>query len=213
MTIRVCVINGKGGCGKTTVSTHLAAALATSGLSTLLVDLDPYRGATHWHALRPATVAPIAISDWKRKFGAAPKGTQRIVVDCPASLRARRVREIVAECDLLVVPLLPSVFDRHATALFLDRVSKIKKVRRGRKRILTVSNRYKEGAAPSMQLEASLDERGHKPSARIADRAIYPMLAAQGLTVFDADTREATERQEEWMPLIEEIEALGRLSG
>ena len=34
MTKHVCVINWKGGCGKTTIATHLAVALAASGLET-----------------------------------------------------------------------------------------------------------------------------------------------------------------------------------
>jgi len=37
----IAVINQKGGCGKTTVSINLSAALAGRGYRTLLMDMDP----------------------------------------------------------------------------------------------------------------------------------------------------------------------------
>lgn len=50
--------NAKGGVGKTTTAVHVAGALASSGVETLLVDLDPQASATRHVGLDPAALDP-----------------------------------------------------------------------------------------------------------------------------------------------------------
>jgi chromosome partitioning protein len=44
----VTVINAKGGCGKSTIATSLAAGIARRGFRTLLIDMDPQAQVTQW---------------------------------------------------------------------------------------------------------------------------------------------------------------------
>ena len=44
----ICVINAKGGCGKSTIAMSVAAGLAHQGHRTLLIDMDPQAQVTEW---------------------------------------------------------------------------------------------------------------------------------------------------------------------
>src|SRR4029078_5889739 len=55
----ILVTNAKGGCGKSTIATSLAAYFASEGYATALVDYDPQASALSWLEERPAEFAPI----------------------------------------------------------------------------------------------------------------------------------------------------------
>src|SRR5262245_42899616 len=206
MTKHICVINWKGGCGKTTVATHLAVALAASGLKTGLADYDRQKTAKSWRKLRPEDAVAVSFVDWRKTFGKCPAYLQRMVIDCPPSLRTKRVRDIIASSDVAIVPLLPSFFDEMATLRFLKHLEAIKSVRKNKKRILLVANRYRRGRRGSRRLEEFLLTYGLLLTARVPESEAYSDLAREGLIVFDRKTKAALEQQTAWMPLVRAVE-------
>jgi cellulose biosynthesis protein BcsQ len=47
MTLRIAIVAGKGGVGKSTIAIAIAAAAAAAGRSTVLLDLDPNGSASY----------------------------------------------------------------------------------------------------------------------------------------------------------------------
>ena len=62
MSLRICFINQKGGCGKSSLCFHLSGELARNGLRVLLIDCDP-QGSLSQGFLGPAFVESLDISD------------------------------------------------------------------------------------------------------------------------------------------------------
>ena len=60
MALVITVAQQKGGTGKTTLAANIAAALAP-GLRVVLLDIDPQRTLTRWHALRMARKTPATL--------------------------------------------------------------------------------------------------------------------------------------------------------
>src|SRR3569833_2785096 len=50
----IVLLNAKGGCGKTTLTTNLAGYYASQGKAVLLADFDPQGSSVDWLAARPA---------------------------------------------------------------------------------------------------------------------------------------------------------------
>jgi chromosome partitioning protein len=207
--IIVLVANTKGGCGKTIVSTHLAAAFAGAGQRTALADADRQRSSLEWTRLRPGTAPPIAGLDWSKNLARPPKGLDRLVIDAPAAMRKKDVFELVGMADLIVVPVLPSVFDQGSTMTFLARLNELKSIRKNRKPVGVLRNRVRPRTRATARLARFLTELEHADLGALRDRAIYNDVAAEGLSIFDLPGRRAAGLQQDWAPLLGYVGGVG----
>ena len=88
----ILVANSKGGCGKTTLATNLAAYFAHSGQAVTLLDLDPQQSATQWVRLRedPRVEALGWPADEPVSLGRLQDQMQKardvVVIDSPAGM-------------------------------------------------------------------------------------------------------------------------------
>jgi chromosome partitioning protein len=205
--LTVLVANTKGGCGKTTVSTHLAAALAGAGHRTALADADRQRSSLEWTRLRPGTAAAIAALDWSKDLGGPPKDLDRLVIDAPAAMRKKDVFELVGMADVIVVPVLPSAFDQGSTLTFLARLNELKSIRKSRKPVGVLRNRVRPRTRAAARLARFLAEIEHADLGALRDRAIYNDVAAEGLSIFDLPGPRAAGLRADWAPLLGYVDA------
>lgn len=200
--LSVLVGNIKGGCGKTTIATHLASSFAATGLKTVIADCDRQKSSLNWLKRRDETAPVVTGLDWSKDLGSAPKGIDRLIIDAPAAMHHKDVEDLIAIADVVVVPVLPGAFDQDATAHFLKKLSEVKAVRKNKRVVAIVGNRLRLGLKATEQLDVFFASLGFPVVARLRDSQIYPSVAALGSSVLEAKERRARDYAAEWMPLL-----------
>lgn len=206
---KILVVNSKGGCGKTTIATNLSVALAARGEDVALADADRQKSSLGWLKRRSKNMKTIEGLDWTKegKIGDKEKGLDVIVIDGPGGLRSELAKTLIAEADDIIVPVLPSAFDWSAALKFLDGISEIKKVRKGKADIHLVANRVNRSSTQVAELEKRLAKKGYPVLCRIADRVIYARHAAAGTGIFDYNDARSSDVRGQWHPLLQAVDA------
>ena len=200
----ILVASSKGGVGKTTLATQLAAQAANEGFNTVLVDADPQGSATRWAERRAGMASAVLPMDgtrkaWRKRI---PEDAQRVVIDAPAGANAGDLAEFMDAADALVVPVPPSVLDIEATVPFLNGLGKHPRVRKGELPIALVGNKLKPWTHASRQAMAMLHGWGVPVVAELRDSQSYVLLTGLGKSLFDFHSAQVREHQEDWRPLL-----------
>jgi chromosome partitioning protein len=200
----VLVASSKGGVGKTTIATHLAARAALDGRRTVLVDADPQGSSRRWAERRAALDAAVLPVDgsrrgWERRI---PDDSEMVVVDAAAGAMARELEPFLARADAVVVPLTASVLDLDATVPFLDTLAAHPRVRRGDLRVGIVANRLKPHTNAAQQTLELLRAWPYPLTAQLRDSQAYVVMTAMGKSLFDYHSAQVREHQADWAPLL-----------
>ena len=201
----VLVASSKGGAGKSTLATHLAAQSALEGLRTALVDADPQGSSTRWAQRRAGLDSAVLALDgtrrktWRKHL---PDDTQRVVIDAAAGAMADELEPFLETVDAVVVPVVPSTIDIEATVPFLDSLARHPRVRRGDLRVGLVANKLKPWTNVSQQALDLLAQWPYPLVAQLRDSQAYVVTTALGKSLFDYHSAQVREHQGDWTPLL-----------
>jgi chromosome partitioning protein len=200
----ILVASSKGGAGKTTVSTNLAAHFAVDGKATAILDADRQKSSTHWCEKRAALdTAVLPIDGSKRGWDKhIPDGVQRLVVDAPAGAMGEDLTAFLDIADAVIVPVLPSIIDLEATVPFLNTLVQHPRVKKGKLPVGIVGNRLKPWTSNSQQALDQLKAWPYPLVAELRDTQAYVLMAALGKSVFDYHSEQIRSHQDDWAPLL-----------
>jgi len=208
---KILVASSKGGCGKTTIATNLAAHFATDGKNTVLVDADRQGSSQRWAEKRAGLPgAVLALSGLRRDWASRlPPDAQRVVVDGPAGIRPSELSELLDDVDTLLIPVLPSRIDLEATEAFLSDVAELPRIKRNKVAVGLIANRLKPWTTASQQ---ALDDMKRLPFpvvGQLRDTQGYVLVASLGKGIFDYNSEVIRSHQDDWEKILRWLKRQG----
>lgn len=181
----IALYSQKGGCGKTTITVHLAVAAHLAGESVAILDADPQRSAESWAAERTqrgeymppvACVTPANIDD--ALDAARNDGVTFCLIDNPPRASADAGR-LLAEVDGVLIPVRPSAFDLSA----LHRTVEI--IAAAGKPFAAILNACPLRAPEIAEARTALAQNGIPVLAQLNERRAYSRAVSSGRAVME----------------------------
>jgi chromosome partitioning protein len=188
---KIVVLNPKGGCGKSTLVTNLAASFAKQGTTLAVMDFDSQGSTMGWLQRRPDDLPTIhGIAAYKKTMQATrswqlrvPVETQTLVIDSPASIDHDDLRELTRDSTSILVPVLPSSMDIHAASRCIADLLLVAKIDRRDRKLAVVANRTRKNTKSFATLMRFLDSLGIPIIAVLRDSQNFVHSAEQGIGV------------------------------
>jgi len=186
---RIVILNPKGGCGKSTLATNIAACYAGRGQQPAVMDYDPQGSSMAWLKRRPDNMPSIhGIAAYKKSMQATrswqlrvPEDTVDLIVDSPASITHDDLRELTRDSSSILVPVLPSPMDIDAASRCIADLLLVAKVNRNEGKLAVIANRTRKNTKSFNKLMRFLDSLGIPIIAVLRDSQNYVRAAEKGL--------------------------------
>jgi chromosome partitioning protein len=205
------VVNPKGGSGKTTIAINLAASFAADNVATTLMDYDPQGSSLNWLRSRSPLAPRIhGANGAPGKFGQlrsfdmyVPPETRQLVIDAPAGSSGVLLQEMVDRAHCIVVPVVPSVIDIHATGNFIKDLLSMSRVRMGGARVGVIANKVRVSMPAYQPFLRFLEALQIKLLTRLLDSDMYLKAAESGVGIFEMDPGQTAVERRQFMPIAD----------
>ena len=204
----ILIVNAKGGCGKSTIATNLAAYYANEGYLTVLADYDPQGSALSWLDERPETAAPITgLAAYDEGLRRLPRNADFVIMDAPARSHGTELTELVRHAETILVPVLPSPIDIKSAADFITELLSRGKVAARQAKVGLVANRIMENTLIFDELEEYLEKLRVPYLAALREAQNYIRAYQRGLGIHELPPYLAWPDWEQWDPIIEWLDS------
>jgi len=212
---KIVVLNPKGGCGKSTLVTNLAAQYARASGTPAIMDYDPQGSTMAWLQRRASNLPEIhGIAAYKKTMQATrswqlrvPNETVNLLVDSPASVSHDDLRELTRDSTSILVPVLPSSMDIHAASRCIADLLLVAKIDRREKKLAVVANRTRKNTRSFGKLMRFLDSLGIPIIAVLRDSQNYVHAAEQGMGVCEMQPSRVKQDVEQLDKIVQWLEA------
>ncbi|MGB5132343.1 MAG: ParA family protein [Steroidobacteraceae bacterium] len=213
--LRIVVLNPKGGSGKSTVATALAAMYAVRGYQPALMDFDSQGTSTRWLEKRSHERPKIhGVAAYARTIGVTrsfqlrvPHGADPVIVDTPAALQTQHFLEHVRDADAVLVPVMASDADIHACSRCIGHLLISGKIKRRENRLGVIANRVKPNTIICRTLMRFLDQLQIPVITTLRDSQSYVHAGELGLGIHDLNPTRVQPELAQWEQLWSWLEA------
>jgi chromosome partitioning protein len=203
-------VGQKGGIGKSTLATSVAAELVARKRSVLLVDADAQQTAQTWHDIAsekrhsaPSVIAMTGTLHEPHQLPRLAKSYDVTIIDTPPRI-ANVMRSALMVADVAVLPCGPSYAEAWGLAATVETVQEAQTVRGRALKTAIVINRKRTGTVLAREARETLEATGFQVlAAELGDREAFKNALGAGLGV---TTYAPTDRAaEEVRTLVDEL--------
>ncbi|PAS94981.1 MAG: hypothetical protein CGU28_13250 [Candidatus Dactylopiibacterium carminicum] len=200
----IAVVNGKGGCGKSTLATHVASHLASLGEEVMLGDVDRQQSSRLWLALRPPTRPRI--HGWsvdEKNFARPPAGMRHVVLDTPGGFHGFGLMKISSNAHGIIIPVTAGLFDKAAARESIQELRSMPRIASGRCRLACIGMRIDARTSQAESLRAWASEMGLPCLGAIRSAVAYNRCLESGLSLFDLPSERFEAQLGDWHQLVD----------